>query len=71
MPLPEFNIIGDTVCLGEDAFISGVATGNTIIKKYRWDLGDGDSAFTSSVQHYYSNTKNYKARLPIKDLIVI
>ncbi|MBL7837947.1 MAG: gliding motility-associated C-terminal domain-containing protein, partial [Bacteroidetes bacterium] len=64
---PLYSIVGDTVCLGELAFISSKTTGNTVINSYRWLLGDGDSALSANVQHEYFNSGNYNLRLAITD----
>jgi gliding motility-associated-like protein len=67
LPDPDGLIIGDTVCLNQEARLALKQTAGHAATQWQWDLGDGNKSGASSVRHLYSRTGNYHVRLDISD----
>ena len=64
---PGAAIMGDTVCLNEDALIRGMQISGSNIMQWQWNLGDGNTAGTQTVQHSYVAAGNYNLTLNVTD----
>ena len=60
LPIALFNILDDTVCLGDAMLFANNSTGAS---NYSWDFGDGNTSTTISPSHTYTGTGNFQVIL--------
>lgn len=67
LPDPAVRIIGDTICLKQEAMISTIQVSGTGISSYLWDMGDGSQSVDAEPEHTYNAPGTYLLKLRITD----
>ena len=60
LPVAQFTILDDTVCLGDAMLFANNSTGAT---SYLWDFGDGNTSTVISPAHTFGNNGNFQVSL--------
>jgi PKD repeat protein len=60
-PDPQFNVVNDTVCHGQQ--IQGSIVQPTASSTYQWTMGDGTTYATQQINHNYQNAGTYQIQL--------
>jgi gliding motility-associated-like protein len=68
-PVANFIYSPEVVCPGTSVAFRDRSTGDTTLISYVWDLGDGNTATSTKVDHPYANAGLYTVSLTVTDVL--
>lgn len=67
LPLPQVQMLGDTVCLGESSEFKASQLSGNPVKTWNWDFGDGNTGNGRTTNCVYNKEGSYTIKLVVTD----